>query len=95
MVGQCLPNSHVLGRGAQGPGLVSLVEKAQAKVSDEEAAAVLESLLQEDEAAARAAMATHGQYDARLVWTASLALSRQRLTGGGKGCSMGTLTALS
>ena len=46
---------------------------------------------QEDEAAARAAMATHGQYDARLVWTASLALSRQRLTGGGKGCSMGSV----
>lgn len=41
----------------------------------------------EDEAAARRAQATHGQYDARAVWSASLALSRRRLAGGGRGCS--------
>ena len=45
-----------------------------------------------DEEAAQRAQATHGQYDARLVWSASLALSRQRLVGGGagggRGCSL-------
>ena len=37
--------------------------------------------------AARVAQATHGQYDAKAVWAASLALSRLRLAGGGRGCS--------
>jgi len=44
-----------------------------------------------DEEAARLAQATHGQYDARRVWSAALALSRQRMPGGagggGRGCS--------
>ena len=38
--------------------------------------------------------ATHGRYDARAVWAASLAISRRRLAGGGRGCSQATNRAL-
>ena len=42
---------------------------------------------EEDEEAARIAQATHKRFDTRAVWTASLALGRQRLNGGGRGCT--------
>jgi hypothetical protein len=43
----------------------------------------------QDEEAARRTQATHGQYDARKIWSDSLAISRQRLASGGRGCSLG------
>jgi len=42
---------------------------------------------EQQEAAAARGNEAHGAYDARALWTASLVLARQRLPGGGRGCS--------